>query len=399
MKEAIRQRARELGFDVCGFTSAAPPASAPHFRRWIEAHWHGEMGYLQRNADKRIDPTQVLPGARSIICLGTSYHRSITMKQTQAPPTVHGAQPEQAIRGCEVAGGAVTGAVSDIPHSPFQTPHWHGAIARYARFGDYHEILAGRLQDLTRFINHFNGEEARSLWYVDTGPLLERDLGQRAGLGFIGKHTNLISRKLGNWFFLSEIITTVELEPDVPEKNRCGTCARCIAACPTRAITAPFQLDARRCISYLTIELKGAIPEELRPAMGNRIYGCDDCLEACPWNRFAQEGRLMRGYARADLEVPDLLDLLELDDAAFKSRFQGTPLWRAKRRGLLRNVCVALGNLGDVRALPALERAALDPEPLIAEHARWAMRQIDVSGNSHPAPPFPKGRGLNSVRD
>jgi epoxyqueuosine reductase len=205
---------------------------------------------------------------------------------------------------------------------------------------------------------------------------LERDLAQRSGLGFIGKHTNLISRRLGNWIFLSEILTTVELEPDEPEKNRCGSCARCLAACPTNAITAPFQLDARRCISYLTIELKGSIPPELRPAIGNRIYGCDDCLAVCPWNRFAQQGRLMQAHVRPDLAASDLLVLLALDDAGFKQRFAQTPLIRAKRRGLRRNVCVALGNVGDASALPALEKAAADPEPLVAEHALWAIEQI-----------------------
>jgi epoxyqueuosine reductase len=205
---------------------------------------------------------------------------------------------------------------------------------------------------------------------------LERDLAQRAGLGFIGKHTNVINRQLGNWIFLSEIITTLELEPDEPEKNRCGSCTRCIGACPTGAIRAPFQLDARRCISYLTIELKGPIPLELRPAIGNRIYGCDDCLAVCPWNRFAREGQMMQAHTRPDLAAPDLLELLALDDAGFKRRFAGTPMFRTKRRGLLRNVCVALGNTGDETALPALHEAAGDLEPLIAEHAQWAIRQI-----------------------
>jgi len=214
--------------------------------------------------------------------------------------------------------------------------------------------------------------------------LLERDLAQRAGLGFIGKHTNLISRKLGNWIFLAEILTTLELEPDAPETNRCGSCTRCIAACPTAAITAPFQLDARRCISYLTIELKGPIPAEFRAAIGNRIYGCDDCLAVCPWNRFAQEGRLMSAHARRDLATPDLLELLALEEAGFKKRFAGTPMLRTKRRGLLRNVCVALGNIGDPSALAALERAAKDTEPLIAEHAGWAIEQINVQGKKKP---------------
>jgi epoxyqueuosine reductase len=251
-------------------------------------------------------------------------------------------------------------------------------VAGYARYTDYHRILEERLKQLTVSVSEVGGPDTRSFWYVDTGPLLERDLAQRAGLGFIGKHTNLISRRLGNWILLSEIITTLELEPDAPEKNRCGSCTRCMAACPTAAITAPFQLDARRCISYLTIELKGPIPLELRSAMGNRIFGCDDCLAACPWNRFAREGRMMKGHARADLATPDLQELLALDETEFKRRFAGTPLLRAKRHGLLRNVCVALGNMTDQTALAALQKAASDREPLIAEHAAWAMEQIQT---------------------
>jgi epoxyqueuosine reductase len=298
------------------------------------------MAYLARNAQKRVDPRQVLAHAKSIISLAVAYS-----------------------------------AVAD-PHDARRTTS-SGLIARYARFADYHNVIGEKLKALAAFVDQLSGATTRSLWYVDTGPFLERDLAQRAGVGFVGKHTNLISRKLGNWIFLAEIITTLELAPDAPGKNHCGSCTRCLAACPTVAITAPFQLDARRCISYLTIELKGSIPVELRPFIGNRIYGCDDCLAACPWNRFAQEGRLMQPHARVDLAAPDLLELLSLDDEAFKHRFQGTPILRTKRRGLLRNVCVALGNIGDDSALPALNRACQDPEPLIAEHARWAVEQIE----------------------
>jgi epoxyqueuosine reductase len=237
--------------------------------------------------------------------------------------------------------------------------------------------LAEQLRQLTGFINQLGGAETRSLWHVDTGPLLERDFAQQAGLGFVGKHTNLISRRFGNWILIGEIITTLALEPDAPEKNHCGKCTRCIVACPTNAITAPFQLDARRCISYLTIELKSSIPVELRPAIGSRIFGCDDCLAVCPWNCFAQEGKLMKSHARPELAEPDLIELLQLDEAGFKSRFAGTPILRTKRRGLLRNVCVALGNVGDNSTLPHLEKAGKDSEPLIAEHARWAIKQIE----------------------
>ena len=351
MKEALRQRALELGFDDCRFTNAHPPDHAAEFEKWLAQNRHGEMGYLQRNAHKRLDLQQVLPGAMSVIVLAASYGDSDSVAHVPSIPKFE------------------TG-IHATPNTQ------SGTIARYARFKDYHDVLAERLKQLTEFVNALAGDGARSLWYVDTGPLLERDLAQRAGLGFVGKHTNLISRRLGNWIFLSEIITTAELVPDLAEKNRCGSCTRCLSACPTAAITAPFQLDARRCISYLTIELKGPIPLEFRPAIGNRIYGCDDCLAACPWNKFARDGKLMKEHARTDLAVPELLELLALDDAGFKARFAGTPILRTKRRGLLRNVCVALGNVGDASALPALHQAAEDAEPLIAEHARWAIEQI-----------------------
>ncbi|MBC8095440.1 MAG: tRNA epoxyqueuosine(34) reductase QueG [Akkermansiaceae bacterium] len=336
----------ELGFDDCRFTTANTPDHALEFQNWIAGKNHGEMAWLERNAHKRLNPQEVLPGAKSILCLAASY------------------QP--------------------AAHAPHPTPH--GLIARYAQYPDYHDLLAERLKTFTAHLNSLSPENTRSLWYVDTGPLLERDLAQRAGLGFVGKHTNLISRKLGNWIFLAEVITTLELDPDAPEKNRCGTCTRCITACPTAAITAPFHLDARKCISYLTIELKGSIPIELRPAVGNRIYGCDDCLAACPWNRFAQEGRLMKDHHRDDLTAPDLIELLGLDNVQFKQRFADSPILRTKRRGFLRNVCVALGNVGDESALPALEKAARDSEPLIVEHARWAIERILSRGKPRPIP-------------
>jgi len=349
MKEAIRQRALELGFDDCRFTTAEPPGSARHFQTWLRAGRHGDLEYLERHVEKRLNPLEVLPGARSVIVLGASYE----------------AANRQSATG---------------------NRRW-GLAARYACCDDYHGVLGGRLEKLAEFVNQFGGKDTRSIGQVDTGPVLERDFAQRAGLGFIGKHTNLISRQFGNWILLAEILTTVEIEPDAPEKNRCGSCTRCITACPTRAIAEPFQLDARLCISYLTIELKGPIPVELRPAIGNRVFGCDDCLTACPWNRFAREGHLMKSHARPDLATPDLIELLQLDDAAFKGRFAGTPVRRAKRRGLLRNVCVALGNVGDESALPALQMAGTESEPLVAEHARWAIEQVEARhGRLNPAP-------------
>ena len=336
MKSVVRQYALELGFDDCRFTTAEPPESAGQFLKWLEARRHGTMGWMERNADKRIDPQLVLEGVSSVITLAASYNGS-----------------------------------NDALQAPCQ-----GVIARYARYDDYHNALGQALGQLTRRVQLLAGEGARSLWYVDTGPLLERDLGQRAGLGFIGKHTNLISRRLGNWFFISEILTTAELQPDKPQRNYCGKCTRCIDACPTGAIPAPFQLDARRCISYLTIELKGSIPEALRPAIGNRVFGCDDCLEVCPWNRFAGEGRLMSTHRRGDFGQMDLVELLALDEEGFKARFKGTPMQRTRRRGMLRNAAVALGNIGDAAAIPALERAAADQETLIAEHAHWALGEV-----------------------
>lgn len=349
MKEAIRQRALELGFDDCRFTTAEAPESSTRFQDWLCADRHGEMSYLQRNAAKRVNPQLVLPDARSVIVLAASYE--------------------------------VNNRQSPIGNQPF------GTVARYACFKDYHEVLGERLKSLADFVNQL-GDDARSLWYVDTGPVLERDFAQRAGIGFIGKHTNVINRKYGNWVLLGEILTTLDIKPDAPEKNRCGSCTRCIGACPTQAITAPFQLDARLCISYLTIELKGPIPTELRPAIGNRIFGCDDCLAVCPWNRFARAGNVMKSHARPDLTTLDLIELLQLDDVGFQSRFDGTPMLRAKRRGFLRNVCVALGNMGDETSFAALRTASTDPDTLIAEHARWAIGRI--KSRAEPVNPVPR---------
>ncbi|MBN9689492.1 MAG: tRNA epoxyqueuosine(34) reductase QueG [Verrucomicrobia bacterium] len=339
--ELVRKRARELGFDDCRITTASPPASAGRFLEALGEGRHAEMQWLARNADKRVNPELVLPGAQSLVVVAASYGG------------------EWAEEGRISTGTGL-----------------RGVVARYARHRDYHEELGRQLGALTQSLDAWGRPETRSLWYVDTGPVLERDLAQRAGIGFVGKHTNLISRQLGNWFLIGEILTTLALETDAPERNRCGSCSRCLTACPTQALPAPFTLDARRCISYLTIEHKGSIPEELRPLIGDRIFGCDDCLAACPWNRFARTGALMKAQRRADLENPDLVNLLRLDDAGFKQQFAGTPLYRTKRRGVLRNVCVALGNVGDVSVLPELDRAARDSEPLIAEHAKWAIERI-----------------------
>lgn len=316
----IKQTARDLGFDLVGITAAEPPPHAEQYRQWLTGGFHGEMGYMARNAAKRVDPQQVLPGAKSIIVVACNYH-------------------------------------------PGTSKH----LARYAAgAGDYHDVMGEKLKKLASMVD--------GIWYVDTGPILERDLAQRAGIGFIGKHTNLISRSLGNWLFIGEILTTLELPVDPPEREYCGKCTHCISACPTRAIVAPYRLDARLCISYLTIELKGSMPVELRPVIGGRVFGCDDCLEVCPWNRFARESHVKEFQRRP---LPPLADFLLWTEQQFGDFFRGTPIYRLKRRGFLRNVCIALGNIGDESTLPALERALLDHEPLVREHAAWAIERVN----------------------
>jgi epoxyqueuosine reductase len=329
---AIKRHAQALGLDGCGITSADPSHHAAFFRQWAEEGRAGEMAWMTRELDRRSDPRAVLPGARSMIVAGLNYW-----------------QPARTARG---------------------------RIARYALGDDYHEVLMEKLRALADLMAA-GGAAAKV--YVDTGPVLEKPLAARAGLGWQGKSTMLINRRLGPWLLLGEIITTLALEPDAPERDHCGSCSRCkcIDICPTQAITAPYQLDARRCIAYLTIELKGSIPEELRPLIGDRIYGCDECLDVCPWNRFAQATREARFHAPDELRHADLRELLDLTAAGFRRRFARSPILRVKRRGLLRNVCVVLGNIGTTEDLPALHRAQQHEEPLVREHAAWAVRQIE----------------------
>ncbi len=333
MKEQLQQLAGDLGFALCRIAECAPPRHAAEFRAWLDSGSAGEMTWLDRNKDRRTDPQLVLPGAQSVIVLAMNYF------QGESPPD-----------------------------SAFQN-----TVARYAWGDDYHDIIERKLRVLDGFLQQHGG---RQKCYVDTGPILERDLAAEAGIGWHGKSTMLIHPKLGTWFFLSEILTTLELPPDAPLPNRCGNCERCLEACPTGAITAPHTLDARRCISYLTIEAKGSIPIELRPFIGDKIYGCDDCLSACPWNRFAQTSRESAFAAREAVAAMSLSDFLDIDDARFRMLFRGSPIKRIKRRGFLRNVCVALGNVGTRSDLPALRRAAADPDPLISEHASWAVNRI-----------------------
>lgn len=351
-KNEIRQRALELGFDECGFTTAAPLESAGRFREWLAAGRHGKMEYLERTADKRIDPRVVLPGAEAIIVVAASYCGDCRRKKP--------------------IGVAAEQTTDRLPNGTGA----HASVARYARFRDYHEVIGKQLDKLVEFVNALGGPGTRSVGHVDKGPVLERGLAQRAGIGFVGKHTNLISRNRGNWFFLAEVLTTLRIEPDAPEQNRCGTCMRCLNACPTGAIVAPFELDARRCLSYLTIELRGSIPVDLRSLLGSRVFGCDTCLEVCPWNRFSRSAALMASERWNTDGFLDPVELLGLDQAEFDRRFGQTPISRVRLTGLRRNACVALGNAGDSRAMVALQRAASDQDQIVAEHARWAIDRI-----------------------
>jgi epoxyqueuosine reductase len=338
LKKELVDFAREVGFDSCRIAACAPPPHSDEFRNWLRDGAAGEMSYMERGEEKRGDPQKVLPGARSIVVLALNYWQ----------------------------GGTETGnRKSEIGKT--------GRISRYAWGDDYHDVIAAKLGKIDNFLRGFSGTQK---CYVDTGPVLERDHAGQAGIGWHGKSTMLVDPRLGTWFFLAEILTTLELPPDDPQRDRCGKCERCMTACPTGAITSPHRLDARRCISYLTIELKGSIPLDLRPLIGDRIYGCDECLDACPWNRFAEVSRESAFSAQKSTIGMALRDYLALGDAEFRIMFRHSPIKRIKRRGFLRNVCVALGNVGDSNDLPALERAAVDPEPLIAEHASWAIGRI-----------------------
>jgi epoxyqueuosine reductase len=335
LKKELIAFARELGFDLCRVAACAPPPHATEFRNWLREGAAGEMHYMERGEEKRCDPQKVLHGARSVIVVALNYFQGHTTRRSLTAAT--------------------------------------GEIARYAWGHDYHNVIAARLDKIDKFLVEFQG---RQKWYVDTGPILERDHASQAGIGWHGKSTMLIDPRLGTWFFLGEILTTLDLPPDNPQPDRCGRCERCIKACPTGAITAPYRVDARRCISYLTIELKGSIPLELRPLIGNRIFGCDDCLDACPWNRFAETSREAAFSARHGTTGISLRDYLKLNDSEFAVLFRNSPIKRVKRRGFLRNVCVALGNVGNLSDLPALKGAAADPDPLISEHAAWAIERI-----------------------
>lgn len=333
LKTLLIAKAHELGFADCRIAPAKPAAHRELYEQWVAEGKYGDMAWMARNMDRRTDPTIVQPGAKTVIVLAMNYF------QGPAPATA--------------AGGY--------------------RIARYAWNEDYHDLIVKKLKDLDAFLIQQGGTQR---YYVDTGPVLERDFASEAGLGWGGKSTMQIHRQLGTWFFLAELITTLDLPVDTPARDLCGKCTRCMVACPTQAITAPRRMDARRCVSYLTIESKGPIPLEFRRAMGDRIYGCDDCLSACPWNKFAQVSHEATFQARESVFNKKLSDFLTLTDEDFRTLFAKSPIKRIKRPAFIRNVCVALGNVGNLEDLPLLEAATHDEHPLISEHALWAVEEI-----------------------
>ena len=334
----IREAALALGFDLCRFTKIdeAWPAGA-RLAEFIEAGRHGEMAWLAATAWRRAHPRAMWADARSAIVLGMNYGPDHDPLAVLAEPT-------------------------------------RAAISVYAQGDDYHELIKSRLKALARWLQARFGGELKV--FVDTAPLLEKPLAEQAGLGWQGKHTNLVSQEFGSWLFLGSILTTLELTPDAAETMHCGTCQACLDICPTKAFAAPFQLDARRCISYLTIELKGPIPREFRQALGNRIYGCDDCLAVCPWNKFAAVAAEQKLQAREALRAPSLADLARLDDAAFRALFAKSPVKRIGRDRFVRNVLYAIGNSGELALAAEAERLLDDPSPLVRGAAVWALGRL-----------------------
>jgi epoxyqueuosine reductase len=331
---SIRNKARELGFEKIGFARAGEAPHADALGPWLRDGKHGEMAWMARTPERRTDVTLLLPGARSVICVVKNYNG----------PGEHSKDPSI------------------------------GRISRYAWGDDYHEVLLGKLHELREHIEKLGGNAKVC---VDTNAILEKPWAQEAGLGWQGKHSNLISREIGSWFFLGELITDLELEADPPHReDYCGTCTDCIDLCPTKAIVAPYVVDSRKCIAYLTIEHRGAIPRELRPLMGNLVFGCDICQDVCPWNKFAQVAPEREFYARDGNLTPSLISLMGMTREEFNRRFKGSPVKRAKHAGFLRNVAIALGNSNDPAAIPALEKALEHEEPLVRAHAAWALGRL-----------------------
>jgi epoxyqueuosine reductase len=338
VKAAIRARALELGFDAVGFARAEVAAQArDEFLAFLAEGCHGDMDWLARNADRRSDPRTLWPEARTVVVLGQNY-------------------------------GPAEDPLALLGHRD------RGAVSVYARNADYHDLIKKRLKALARWMHEDLGAGVKV--FVDTAPVMEKHLAQAAGLGWQGKHSNLVSLDLGSWLFLGEVFTDLDIDPDTAEEDHCGSCRRCLDVCPTAAFLGPYRLDARRCISYLTIEHKGPIPRDLRAAMGNRIYGCDDCLAVCPWNKFAQRTAEPAFLARAELSAPRLKDLAELDDAAFRRVFAGSPIKRIGRDRFVRNVLIAIGNSGEPTLAATAEALLDDPAPLVRAMAVWALSRL-----------------------
>jgi epoxyqueuosine reductase len=333
----IREKARELGFDEAGVARLGKePPGVRNYVRWTAGKMHGGMKYMER-AHERLKPWKILPDVRSVVCVLKNYYAE----------------------------------------SPAADDPMRGAVARYAQGDDYHDVLGPRMQALCAYIEQ--SARAPAKWYVDTGPILEKPWAREAGLGWPGKHTVLISRRYSSWFFLGVVFVAADLDPDPPhEKDHCGTCTRCIEACPTGAIVKPYVLDARKCISYLTVEHGGAIPWERRAGMGNRIFGCDACLDACPWNRFARPASDGALQPRGDLQAPRLDELMKMSDADFQRRFRRSPIRRAGRDAFLRNVAVALGNSGSPEAVGPLVRGLGDEDVLVRMHAAWGLGRLET---------------------
>jgi epoxyqueuosine reductase len=348
---AVRERALALGFDRVAVGPAGPPEHAGAFERWLDAGYAGTMDYLERGRQARLDPDRLLPGARSVIAVALSYRP----------------------------------AAPDVGWEP---------VACYARGRDYHDVMRPRLETLGEQLRALTGGEARCRVAVDTSAVLERDLAARAGLGWIGKNTNLLDQALGSFFFIGIVLTTAELLADGPAPDRCGTCTACLDACPTAALLEPYVLDARRCISYLTIEHRGPIDPALREGMGDWLFGCDACQTVCPWNAKAVVARAPAFEPRGDPAGP--AELLALDEERFRAGFRGSAMRRARRSGLRRNAAILLGNRGDRAAAPALARCLADPDPVVRDAAAWALARIGGEPTGPPARPDDSPRVLQS---
>lgn len=339
LTQKLKAYARANGCDLVGVAPVAVFKEMGFYSQWLADGYAGEMEYLQRQLPKRLDPRQILPSAQSVVVIGVNYH------------TPHPLSLELKERN-------------------------RGWVSRYAWGDDYHLVLAEKLEKLHRFLEQETGGNYQGKFYVDTGPVLDRVFAKYAGLGWFGKNTNLINQKNGSWFFIGELITNLVLECDAPPPDRCGTCRRCLDACPTDAFPAPYVLDSNRCISYLTIELRGAIPEELRQPMGSHVFGCDICQDVCPWNRKAPVTNEAAFAPRANAVAPQLAELAAMDEAAFRERFKNSPIKRSKWRGLMRNVLVALGNSGRAEHKNVVARFLNHSDFVLAEAAQWAYRRL-----------------------